>query len=381
MIYGNYPDLKNVKKILVVKLRHHGDVLLSSPLFTTLGKALPEAKISAYLYRDTLPMLEGHPWIDHFHLYDRSWKKLSFSKRIMAEVGLLREIRKEQYDLVINLTEGDRGAMAAFASGAELCVGLDPGKQGMMGKRRIFSHLVGSCPTPRHTVERNLDALRKIGIFPAWDDRDLFFAVPEAERQSVPEGKYIVIHPVSRWMFKCPPVSFAVKLVKKLLERGEKIVLSSGPDIIEKAYCREILANIPDGSVIDYSGKMTLKGLGALIEGAEALITVDSVPLHLASVFKTPVVVMFGPTSELNWGPWRHPLAKVVTQPFSCRPCFKDGCAGSKVSDCLHSLDAEVVFEALYSLKSSPKYEERASLLRSSSSTLPDMSTFPSLTR
>ncbi|MBS3904006.1 MAG: putative lipopolysaccharide heptosyltransferase III [Simkania sp.] len=381
MIYGNYPDLKKVKKVLVIKLRHHGDVLLTSPVFKVLKTALPQAEIDAYLYLDTLPMLEGHPAIRRFHLYNRAWKKKSFLGRLLAEMQLLKEIRKERYDLVMNLTEGDRGAMAAFISGAEICVGFDPGKEGMMGKRKFFSHLVGSCPTPRHTVEKQLDALRKIGIFPAWEERELFFAIPEQERKCVFKTNYIVIHPVSRWMFKCPPVSFTAELVRRLQEKGETVVISSGPDIIEKAYCQDVLQRVPKERVLDYSGKMTLKGLGALIEGAEALITVDSVPVHLASALKTPVVALFGPTSEVHWGPWRHPLAKVVTQSFPCRPCFKDGCGGSKVSDCLHSLEVSKVLEAFYSLKSSPKYEERASLLRNNSSTVPDNSTFPSLMR
>jgi heptosyltransferase III len=371
----SYPDLNGVKKILVVKLRHHGDVLLSSPIFSILKTVMPAASISAYIYRDALPMLEGHPSIDRFHLYDRSWKKCSFWQRLQKEIGMLRQIRKEGYDLVINLTEGDRGVLAAVVSGAKLRVGFDPEGSGMLGKEQMLTHIVKHCPNPRHTVEKNLDALRRIGIFPAWEDRELLFSVPEEERKKTPDGRYIVIHPVSRWMFKCPPPTFFIELARNLLKKGERIVLSSSPDPIEMAFCKKILDRV-DG-LIDYSGKTTLKGLGALIEKADALISVDSVSAHLASALKTPVVVIFGPTSELNWGPWRHPLAKIVTQDVPCRPCFRDGCGGSRVSDCLQTLPVEKVLEAFYNLKSSPKYEERASLLRSSSSTVPDMSTFP----
>ncbi len=376
MTYGNYPDLRNVKKILVAKLRHHGDVLLTSPVFSILKATLPAAQIDAYIYRDALPMLEGHPSISQYHLYDRSWKKMTLFQRLREEIRLLKRIRSEGYDLVINLTEGDRGVLAAIISKAQLRVSFDPEGNGMLGKEKMLTHVVKHCPNPRHTVEKNLDALRKIGIFPAWEERELFFSVPETERKKVPEEGYIVIHPVSRWMFKCPPVSFFIELVRDLQKRGERIVLSSGPDPLEMAYCQKIKDKVE--GIIDYSGKMTLKGLGALIEKAEALITVDSVPLHIASAVKTPVVVLFGPTSELNWGPWRHPLAKIITQDVPCRPCFRDGCGGSQISDCLQTLSAGSVIEAFYSLKSSPKYEERASLLRSSSSTVPDMSILPS---
>ncbi|MFI5334605.1 MAG: glycosyltransferase family 9 protein, partial [Chlamydiales bacterium] len=53
------------------------------------------------------------------------------------------------------------------------------------------------------------------------------------------------------------------------------------------------------------------------------------------------------PTSEENWGPWMHPRAKVVAQPFPCRPCHLDGCGGSKRSECLYTLSVNEVVKAL----------------------------------
>lgn len=356
MTYGNYPSLEPVKRALIIKLRHHGDVLLTSPLFSTLKKALgPEAEIDAYIYQETLPMLAGHPAIAHFHTYDRKWKKLSFFQRHMHELRLLKRIRSSKYDLVINLTEGDRGAVVAKISGASIRVGVDPGDQGMWGKKKCFTHIVKNCSTPRHTVERNLDALRRIGIFPSVEERDLFLHVPEEEKQTIHravkgETDYVVIHPVSRWRFKCPPVAFTADLIAALHARGEKIVLSASPDPEELAMCREICERVPHVPVIDLGGKMTLKGLAALIESAKAMICVDSVPLHMASASKTPVVALFGPTSERNWGPWMHPKSKVVAADLPCRPCFLDGCGGSKKSDCLYVLRVSDVLEAFYGL-------------------------------
>src|SRR5579863_6474558 len=125
MSYGNYPDLSYVKRVLVIKMRHHGDVLLTAPLFSNLKKVLPEASIDAFIYKDTLPMLEGHPGISNYLLYDRAWKQFSFFKKLVQELRLLRQIRSAGYDLVINLTEGDRGAIAAGISGSPVRVGFD----------------------------------------------------------------------------------------------------------------------------------------------------------------------------------------------------------------------------------------------------------------
>jgi hypothetical protein len=54
--YGGYPDLRFVKKILVIKLRQLGDVLLTSPVFSALKRQMPEAEIDAYVYSEAIPM-------------------------------------------------------------------------------------------------------------------------------------------------------------------------------------------------------------------------------------------------------------------------------------------------------------------------------------
>ncbi len=359
MSYGNYPDFSRVKKVLVVKLRHQGDLLLTSPVFSLLKKNLAHAKIDAFIYSETLPMLEGHPAIDQFFLYDRGIKKSSFFVRIWKELKLLLEIRKQKYDLVLNLTEGDRGALIALFSQSRYKVGFDPKGSGFRGKKKIYSHLVKSPEGERHTVERQIDALRRIGIFPDQQERDLTFHVPQSALDKMRKllgengitGSFFLIHPVSRWLFKCPPPAFTASLIDELKKKNIPIVLSSGPDAKEREFVQEILKKT-SAQVLDLGGKISLKELGALIQLSRSLITVDSVPLHMASALKTPLVALFGPSSEKNWGPWMHPKACVVAQPFSCRPCHLDGCGGSKRSECLYTLSPSAVISALSSLGS-----------------------------
>ena len=356
MKYGNYPDLSHVKKILVVKLRHHGDVLLTSPVFSNLQAAIPQAEIHAMVYKDTIPMLEGHPAIQKFLAYDRGWKKLGFFGKMRREFSLLKSVWQEKYDLVINLTEGDRGAIAALVSGAKICVGLDPEGKGFKGKRKIYSHIVKNCKTPRHTVEKNLDALRRIGIFPTPEERDVYFAIPDQSKKRVlellqesgvaPQG-YFLLHPVSRWKFKCWPPSLVAKLITELHHRGEKIVITASPDTQELQMVDEIIKLVPEVAVINLAGKTSLKDLGALIEMSRCLVCVDSVPLHISSALKSRTVVLFGPTSDLNWGPWQNHKALTVAQNLPCRPCLMDGCGGSKISDCLFTLPVGKVLRAI----------------------------------
>src|SRR6266536_1404119 len=335
--YGDYPDLTKVRRVLVVKLRHHGDVLLSSALFNVLKAWMPTAQIDAYIYKDTLPMLEGHPAIHAFHLYDYSWKRLALWRRIGREIALVRAIRGQGYDLVINLTEGEAGRF----------------------KRRLYTHIVKRPRLPRHMVELNLDAARRIGIFPEPEQRDLVFAIPEAARERVREllreagsreREFALLHPTSRWRFKCWPSARVAALVRELHAKGVRVAMSAAPDPAELAMIDDVLRACADVPVINLAGQLDLKELGALIDACRCLICVDSLPLHMASALKRPCVVLFGPSSEIAWGPWLNPDARVVAQSYSCRPCDLDGCGGSKVSDCLTTLAVEAVLQPTLAL-------------------------------
>ena len=353
--YGDYPDLSHVARVLVVKLRQHGDVLLTSPLYRVLRRALPAARIGAYVYRDTAPMLDGHPDIDTLHVYDRS-PGLGAGRRVAHELSVMREIRRAKYDLVINLTEGDRGAATAWLAGARYRIGIDPQGSGLLFKSRLYTHVVKRCRTPRHMVEQQLDALRRIGIFPGPEERDLLFVVPPAARAAVDDelrasgmrrGEFVLVHPASRWLFKCWPAPLVAELIRHLHRGGTRVALSAAPDPRERAMIDEIVAGCPGVPVLNLAGRLTLKELGGWIEASRCLVSVDSVPMHIASALKHPVVALFGPSSDRTWGPWRNPHGRVVSVDYSCRPCGLDGCGGSKVSDCLHVIPVETVLEQL----------------------------------
>lgn len=331
MSYGDYPDLAYVKKILIIKFRHLGDVLLTSPVFTVLRRAFPGATIDALVYEESIPMLKGHPAIDEVLGYDRK-KGRGF--------GLNWEVRKRGYDLVIHLTEGDRGAFLSLFSGAK--VRLGPASK---GKLWAYTHKVKQCSSLRHTVERQLDSLRRMGVFPTEEEKKLVFAIPSdtLEKYRSYEGA-VVIHPASRWRFKCWPKDKMRALAKELLRRKERVVFTSGPDAQEVEMVGEIASQLDAENL---AGRLSIKELGAVVKWARLLICVDSMPLHLASALKTPLVALFGPTSEVTWGPWQHPKARVVFESPPCRPCYQDGCGGSKRSECLYALSLGKVLEAV----------------------------------
>jgi heptosyltransferase III len=355
MTYGNYPNLENINKILVIKLRQIGDVLLTTPVFSVLKEKFPKAKIDAYIYGDSKDILDENPNIDELIVYDRKWKKLSFFKKILKEFILLKYISKQKYDLVINLTEGDRGAIAARFSKAAIKVGFDPKKTGLFGKKDLYSHIVKSCSNKRHNVERNLDAIRKIGIFPKYENRNLFLNISEQTKNQVEKllkennfsNKFILVHPSSRWRFKCYSNDKMKRVLSTLIDQGHNVVITSGRDEAEKNLVEKIIKNLEKSKILNLSGQISLKHLACLIKMSKCTLCVDSAPFHMANALMANVVCLFGPTCDENWGIWKNNNAHIISENISCRPCHMDGCGGSKYADCMALISEKRVIETV----------------------------------
>lgn len=349
-------DLSAVRRVLVIKLRHHGDVLLSSPLLTVLKKHAPHAEIDALVYHDTRDMLSGHPALSELFTIDRQWKKLGPLGQLRAEWQLLSRLRARGYDLVIHLTEHKRGAWLSrlLAPRWSVAPGGDHGKF----FKRSFTHrypVIGG--NRRHTVEIHLDALRRLGIYPAADERRLQLAIPQPAREVVRAklaakgvtGRYVLIHPTSRWLFKTWPVARMAALIDALTARGDTVVLSAAPDAAELAMLADIQSRLMR-PVASLAGELNLKQLAALIDDATLFIGMDSVPMHMAAALQTPCVALFGPSGDIEWGPWQVPH-RLLTANMSCRPCGRDGCGGGKRSECLEHIDEQQVLAAIAQLQ------------------------------
>ena len=230
-------DKTDIHKILVVKLRNIGDVLLTSPVFANLREHFPSARICAFVNRGTEAMLTDNPNIDKLYVYDRDLKKAPFLQRSVAELSLMKRVRSEGFDMVLNLTEGDRGALVALASGAKIKVGVDSRRRGFRGKNRIFTHLLPPPDRETHAVDQNLAALMLLGL--EVRHKKVEFHFPEDVRAGMtarlaandlkPYGFYHA-HVTSRWMFKTlPPEKMAALLDFMTAETGLPAVLEAAP--------------------------------------------------------------------------------------------------------------------------------------------------------
>src|SRR5215510_6821244 len=86
-------------RALVVKLRHHGDVLLAAPVLSVLKAHAPALEIDALVYDDTAPMLAGHPALSRLYSIGRRWRSAGVLERLKREVELFRELRARRFDL------------------------------------------------------------------------------------------------------------------------------------------------------------------------------------------------------------------------------------------------------------------------------------------
>jgi heptosyltransferase-3 len=227
--------------------------------------------------------------------------------------------------------------------------------------RRHFTHFYCQ-PLRRHTVEANLDALRRIGIYPDESDKQLVL-VPGAKATSraaellaghgLSTGAFVQVHAGSRWFFKCWPADRTAQLIDRIVADGLGVVITGGPDERELRLVATILNAIKPVTrdrIVDLSAQLTLPELAALTKNARAFVGVDSAPMHIAAAMGTPTVALFGPSSTVNWAPWRVAARVITSSTHPCGPCDRDGCGGGKVPECLITIPAERVFAELRSL-------------------------------
>jgi len=354
--------LDDVRRVLVTKLRHHGDVLLASPVFATLKRAAPHADIDALVYLDTASMLANHPAIAQVHTIDREWKRQGVMRQLRAEWTLLGALRARRYDLLIHLTEHPRGLTLARLLSPRYAVTREREARDRWWRRQFTHFYRWPKTTPRHTVETNLDALRRIGVYPDAADKKLVL-VPGAAadaridqllaQHELTRGNFVQTHPGSRWLFKCWPAERMAALLDRIVANGWPVAMTGAPDERERALVAATLAACKATTrerIVDLAGTLTLLELAALTARARAFVGVDSAPMHIAAAMQTPVLVLFGPSSEHVWGPWQVPQRVLVSPQYPCRPCGIDGCGGGKVSECLTTLPVERVHAAFLSL-------------------------------
>ncbi|MBW7981067.1 putative lipopolysaccharide heptosyltransferase III [Enterobacillus tribolii] len=301
------------KRILVIKLRHHGDMLLITPVISALKQHYADATIDVLLYEETRDMLAANPEIHRIFAIDRRWKQQGTRHQLGMEWALMRDLRRQHYDLVLNLADQWRSAIITAFTRAPVRIGFDFPKRRHPLWRLCHTVLaLTDSHATQHTVEQNLEILQPLGLSlpPGQGSVTMSYAREDWDAcrallgEDTGEG-YVVIQPTSRWFFKCWREARMSEVINALSAAGRRIVITSGPDARELQMVEDILAGCPQANVTSLAGKLTLRQLAALIDHAALFIGVDSVPMHMAAALETPLIALFGPSKLTFWRPWQ----------------------------------------------------------------------------
>jgi len=344
--------LKDIERILIVKLSSIGDVVHSLPTLKALRDAYPQAYIAWVVEEKSKDIITDNPLLDEVIIFEKErWKKELFktkgTKESLLDVyNFAKTLREKKFDVAIDLQGLLRSSLIAYFSGAKIRVGYrDSGEMS-----HIFYNLkVDSNESGIHAVDRHLYIAKFLGAninnveFPLWISKEeRNFAKKVLSEHNISRKDLLIglnagasiQH--NRW----DKERFA-KLGDILIEKHEaNIILFGGKQdvkLVQEIY--EMMRNKP----INLAGKTTMKQLASIIEYCNLFIGNDTGPLHIAVAMKVPVVAIFGPADPKRTGPYGKQNI-VVYKKLSCSPCFRHPtCSDFK---CMKLISVEEVLEA-----------------------------------
>ncbi|WP_308167199.1 MULTISPECIES: lipopolysaccharide core heptosyltransferase RfaQ [Symbiopectobacterium] len=294
-------------RILIVRLRFHGDMLLTTPLISTLKARYPEAAIDVLLYEDTIPILSKHP--DIHRLYGLKRKTAGAMEKVSDFLAMRNTLKRNRYDLIVNLADQWPIALLIKSLNCPYSLSIQRGGARQSLWRACFTRCLE--PTGQHIVEQNFsllapldvpeeDRTRPLSLYYGPEDTDRVFAlVPE-----LAATPYVVIQPTARQYFKCWDNDKFAQVIDHLKQQGLEVVLTCGPGADDLAVVNEISTLCEHKPNLSLAGKTHFLELAALIDNAVLYIGVDSAPMHMAAAPATPTVCLFGPTDHGKWRPW-----------------------------------------------------------------------------
>jgi len=301
-----------VNRILIIQTAFLGDVILATPVVAELNRIFPESKIDILVKKGNEALLANNPKIEHVLTFDKSTGKYS------AMIKLIRQFRRDKYDLVINLHRfASSGIIAGFSKG-KLKYGFKKNPISFMFTKS-FEHNIGDGT---HEVERNLSIIREFGgeklirpeLFPSSSD---FRSV-----ESYQVEPYICIAPASVWYTKQLPIEKWNELIR--LNESMKIYLLGGPG--DEELCSSIVNEHANVKIESLAGKLSFLQSAAVMKEAVHNHVNDSGPLHIASSMNANVTAYFCSTiPEFGFGPLSENSTIKQVENLECRPCGLHG--------------------------------------------------------
>jgi lipopolysaccharide heptosyltransferase I len=310
-------------KILIIKPSALGDIVQALPVLTGIRRRWPEARID-WIVNDSLQeILAGHPCLHELVIYPRQrWPHLL---RLPEMWRWARKLRAERYDITLDLQGLMRSALMTWAAGSPRRIGLQSARE---GARSFYNEVVAD--TAISAAERYLTCLEYLGIPVQPLDFQLRPQQPlPAELAAF--GSYIALHPYSRWRTKLWPWRYYQELVDSMPDR-RFVVVGEGPWFPLDA----------PGRLVDLRSRLTISSLVTVLDAAQAVLSTDSGPAHIAGALGKSTLILFGATDWRKTKPL-GPHAVAYTQSLFCSPCLKRTCWRDTPVECMALIKPEKI--------------------------------------
>jgi lipopolysaccharide heptosyltransferase II len=327
----------SLQRIALISFGGIGDGILFAPVIAEVRRMLPKAHLTLFVEERSRPVVDLLPHVD-------AVVELNVQKRQRFQVffQLVSELRRKHFDAVVSNGSSPFIPLALFLSGVGIRVGYGTGTVSRMlltaeaplnkqqyAAKMYFSLaesflklLFGDSYTPTERIQPQFRAL------PA-EVLSKMAELVQPER-SDRHQRAILVHPgasrasVAKRIFKTWPPAHWASLILALTQ-DFRVYLVGGPD--DQEAIQAILAELPpqlDAFTNLYGKTRNLRDLAALTAAVDALVCVDSAPLHLAIGMDRPAVAMFGPTDPAKLLPESPRYRAVTVENLACRPCLWD---------------------------------------------------------
>lgn len=305
------------KKILLVRLDHIGDIVMTTPSFSLIRKRFPKAKIYLLANAGAKNLLYEDPRIDELIVFNWPWSqpkvkgRFSWTK-IKELISVIWAIRKENIDLFIDF-RGDLRFILLFGFLTGIRIRVSNSRS---GKSSLLKH-VSEYDVEKHEVERSADVLQcfvrsEVALRPQIfiQEKELIAikTLVEGEIKSDFPENLVLIAPYSSRDVKSWPSVYFQEFIRHIHAKGFTAILVGTAS--DQHHASQLIAEFKS-NVFSLAGKTSVRELAALVKLSKIVIGVDTGVLHLASCFEVPIIALFGSTRSVEFKPY-SPFAQVL---------------------------------------------------------------------
>ena len=294
---GNFfQRTRGAKKVMVFDLGFLGDTVHLLPALWMVRQAYPQAKLHVAVSTHVTSLMECVPWVD------KTWGYMRFPRHatLRENFQMVAALRREKFDVLINLNGSDRSSWLSFLSGARERLGRVPDDGGPPFWRRMFTAHVQHPFAPEPVYVQRCRCLEKVGFPPAPPEFHVQLAAESlraADISGADAGNYFHLSPFTTADYKELSPAQMVEFIAALRENfpEKKIVLSCAPTDRERAKLAALLARLPQLPWRVFAGNLKLTEIAAVIQHSALHFCGDTGTLHLAAMTNAPAVAWFWP--------------------------------------------------------------------------------------